>query len=184
MHFDPPLAGPGYPRLLNPWRKPYRTTDGYLCAMPYTDLHWRRFFAEAGAPEIAADPRFTSIAERTKNIEALYELAGNFIAGRSTGQWLAAFSRLEIPASRMNRLEDLRNDEHLRGTGFFKTIDDPAMGRLQFPGVPVRLDRKQLAVGMPPRLGQHTAEVLASIGMASQAAAAPLPDATRSPSAL
>ncbi len=49
-------------------------------------------------------------------------------------------ARLEIPASRMNRLEDLQNDEHLRATGFFRAVDDPAMGTLRFPGVPVLID--------------------------------------------
>jgi len=167
LHFEPALAGAGYPRLLNPWRKPFRTLDGYLCAMPYTDQHWKRFFIEAGEPALAADPRFTTIADRTQHIEALYEIADRIIATRTTAQWLEACARLEIPASRMNRLEDLQDDEHLKATGFFLTIDDPAMGRLRFPGVPVQFDGQRLPVRMPPRLGQHTAEVLASIGVAS-----------------
>jgi crotonobetainyl-CoA:carnitine CoA-transferase CaiB-like acyl-CoA transferase len=165
QHFEPPLAGPGYPRLLNPWRRPYRTTDGHVCAMPYTDAHWCRFFIEAGAPELALDDRFTNISARTRNIEKLYELAAQFIAGRSTGTWLEIFNRLEIPASRMNRLEDLQQDEHLSATGFFETLHDPAMGMLRFPGVPVKFDHVRPPISMAPRLGEHTAEVLAEIGM-------------------
>jgi crotonobetainyl-CoA:carnitine CoA-transferase CaiB-like acyl-CoA transferase len=172
LHFEPALAGAGYPRLLNPWRKPFRTLDGYLCAMPYTDQHWKRFFIEAGEPALTADVRFTTIADRTKNIEALYEIADRIIATRTTAQWLDVCARLEIPASRMNRLEDLQGDEHLKATGFFSMIDDAAMGRLRFPGVPVQFDGQRLPVRMPPRLGQHTAEVLASIGIAPAAAEA------------
>jgi crotonobetainyl-CoA:carnitine CoA-transferase CaiB-like acyl-CoA transferase len=171
LHFEPALAGAGYPRLLNPWRKPFRTL-GYLCAMPYTDQHWKRFFIEAGEPALTADVRFTTIADRTKNIEALYEIADRIIATRTTAQWLDVCARLEIPASRMNRLEDLQGDEHLKATGFFSMIDDAAMGRLRFPGVPVQFDGQRLPVRMPPRLGQHTAEVLASIGIAPAAAEA------------
>lgn len=165
QHFVPPLAAPGYPRLLNPFRKPFRTLDGYLCAMPYTDQHWQRFFVEADEHALAADARFTNIALRTQHIEALYEAADRIIATRTTGQWLAVCARLEIPASKMNRLEDLAGDEHLRATGFFETIDDAAMGTLSFPGVPVKLDGKRLPLRMPPRLGQHTEEVLAEIGL-------------------
>jgi crotonobetainyl-CoA:carnitine CoA-transferase CaiB-like acyl-CoA transferase len=164
-HFEPPLAAPGYPRLLNPYRKPFRTLDGYLCAMPYTDQHWKRFFIEAGEPALADDPRFADISLRTKNIEALYEIADRIIPTRTTAQWLEVFSRLEIPASKMNRLEDLQSDEHLVATGFFETIEDPAMGTLHFPGVPVQIDGRRLPVRMAPRLGQHTEEVLASIGV-------------------
>ena len=164
LHFEPALSGPGYPRLLNKWRRPYRTTDGYLCAMPYTDQHWKRFFVEAGERALAADARFTDIAARTKHIAALYEIAGNIIATRSTGAWIEIFNRLEIPASPMNRLEDLQEDEHLRATGFFETIHDPKMGTLVFPGVPVKFDKARPPVRMAPRLGEHTDEVLAEIG--------------------
>lgn len=167
LHFQPALSGPGYPRLLNKWRKPYRTTDGYICAMPYTDAHWRRFFIEAGEPELAADQRFADIAARTRHIETLYEIAARIIAGRSTEAWLEMFQRLEIPASRMNRLADLPENEHLRETGFFEVIQDPEMGQLVFPGVSVKFDRARPPVNMAPRLGQHTAEVLAEIGVCS-----------------
>jgi crotonobetainyl-CoA:carnitine CoA-transferase CaiB-like acyl-CoA transferase len=158
--FDPPCGGMGYPRLLNPFRKPYKTTDGYVCAMPYTDRHWQRFFTEAGRADLAGDPRFANITERTKNIVALYELAEQILAQRSTAQWLEVLDRLEIPASRMNRLEDLATDPHLVETGFFETIDDPAMGRLRFAGVPVKFNGQRPPVRMAPRLGEHTDEVL------------------------
>ena len=175
QHFEPPLAGPGYPRLLNRWRRPYRTTDGHVCAMPYTDAHWCRFFIEAGAPELVLDDRFTDISARTRNIEKLYELAAQFIAGRSTATWLEIFNRLEIPASRMNRLEDLPQDEHLSATGFFETLRDPMMGTLKFPGVPVKFDHVRPPVRMAPRLGEHTAELLAELGMKPVASNEPQP---------
>jgi crotonobetainyl-CoA:carnitine CoA-transferase CaiB-like acyl-CoA transferase len=165
QHFEPPLAAAGYPRLLNPWRKPFKTLDGHLCAMPYTDAHWHRFFIEAGRPDLADDARFATISDRTAHIEALYELADSILATRSTDDWLAVCERLEVPASRMNRLEDLPKDAHLVATGFFETLDDPAMGTLRFPGAPVRIDGEKLPLRMPPRLGQHTADVLAEIGV-------------------
>jgi crotonobetainyl-CoA:carnitine CoA-transferase CaiB-like acyl-CoA transferase len=165
QHFEPPLAAAGYPRLLNPWRKPFKTLDGYLCAMPYTDAHWQRFFIEAGRPDLADDARFATISDRTANIAALYELADSILATRGTGDWLAVCERLEVPASRMNRLEDLPKDDHLVATGFFESLDDPAMGTLRFPGAPVRIDGEKLPLRMPPRLGQHTADVLAEIGV-------------------
>jgi crotonobetainyl-CoA:carnitine CoA-transferase CaiB-like acyl-CoA transferase len=165
--FDPPCGGMGYPRLLNPFRKPYKTTDGYVCAMPYTDAHWQRFFTEAGRADLAVDPRFANITERTKNIVALYELAEQILAQRSTAQWLEVLDRLEIPASRMNRLEDLAADPHLVETAFFETIDDPAMGRLRFAGVPVKFNGRRPPVRMAPRLGEHTEEVLHAVSSAA-----------------
>ena len=167
QHFDPALAGPGYPRVLNRWHRPYQTTDGFVCAMPYTDAHWRRFFIEAGQPALAADERYADITARTAHIESLYETAADIMRTRTTADWIATFNRLEIPASEMRRLEDLQQDPHLRQTGFFETIDDPAMGRLVFPGVPVKFDRSRPPVRMAPRLGEHTAEVLAELGLSA-----------------
>lgn len=170
QHFEPPLAPAGYPRLLNQWRRPYRTTDGFLCVMPYTDVHWQRFFREAGAPGLATDERFRDIGSRTRHIEALYELAAQLIALRSTDDWLKAFGQLEIPVAKMNRLQDLQRDEHLMATGFFETLQDAAMGTLRFPAVPVKFDQVRPLLGMPPRLGQHTQELLAEIGLPAKPA--------------
>ena len=181
LHFDPPLSGPGYPRLLNKWRKPYRTTDGYLCAMPYTDQHWKRFFLEAGEKVLAEDARFKDIAARTKNIEKLYEIAARIIATRSSAHWTEAFKRLEIPASPMKRLADLQGDEHLVATGFFEVIEDPKMGKLVFPGVPVKFDNARPKVRMAPRLGEHTGEVLAEVGLHPEQPAASAASTSTSP---
>jgi len=163
-HFEPPLAPAGYPRLLTPWRRPWRTADGHVCMMPYTNAHWRRFFAEVGAPMLADDARFVDVGARTRHIGELLEIAGGHVARGTTAHWLATCERLEIPAAPVSRLDDLPADPHLVATGFFATLDDPAMGTLRFPGVPVSFDGARPPVGMPPRLGQHTRQSLAAAG--------------------
>ncbi|HEX2543546.1 MAG TPA: CoA transferase [Ramlibacter sp.] len=163
-HFAPPLAPPGYPRVLAPHRRPYRTRDGYVCVLPYTDAHWRRFFGEAGMAETAADPRFANLSARTQHIAELYALLADVLTTRSTDDWIATCERLEIPCARMNRLEDLEADPHLQATGFFRTVSDPHMGELRFPAPPVRMDHQPLPVRMAPRLGEHTREVLREVG--------------------
>ncbi|MGC3985363.1 MAG: CoA transferase [Pseudorhodoferax sp.] len=168
QHFEPPLSAPGYPRVLAPWRRPYRTADGHVAMMPYTDLHWQRFFAEVGAPRHAADARFQGIANRTRHIAELLELASTYVVRESTAHWLATCERLEIPAAPIARLEDLAQDPHLAATGFFETVQDGALGALRFPGTPVRFDGQRVPVAMPPRLGQHTREQLAAAGLAPQ----------------
>ena len=168
QHFEPPLSAPGYPRVLAPWRRPYRTADGYVSMMPYTNAHWQRFFAEVGAPEMAADERFINMASRTRHIAELLQIAGGFVARQDTAYWIAACERMEIPASPITRLEDLPSDPHLQATGFFATLDDPSMGRMRFPGVSVRFNGERADVGMPPRLGEHTRSVLEAAGLAAQ----------------
>ena len=56
-------------------------------------------------------------------------------------------------------------DKHLRETEFFKVIDDPKMGHVRFTGVPVMFDGQRPDIKFPPRLGEHTREVLAEAGV-------------------
>lgn len=165
LHFDPPRGNAGYPRVLAPLRRPYRTADGHVCMMPYTDTHWRSFFLAVQRPDLADDARFASIAARTRHIETLYELTGQIVAGHSTAHWLALCEALQIPVAQVNRLAELPDDPHLAATGFFASLHDPAMGTLRFAGAPVRFDGERPPVRMPPRLGEHTAAVLTDVGV-------------------
>jgi crotonobetainyl-CoA:carnitine CoA-transferase CaiB-like acyl-CoA transferase len=174
----------GYPRTLTPWRKPYQTADGYVCILPYTDNHWKRFFEGSGNPAIAADPRFTDIAARTRHIGELYELVGTIMLQRSTEDWLEFCAQQEIPATRMNSLDDLEQDPHLQSVDFFVDIPDTEQKTYRFTRSPVRMEQGNVEPAMPPRLGEHTWEILSQAGLsetqitamkASKAAIGPAP---------
>ncbi|WP_242127373.1 CoA transferase [Sphingobium sp. Sx8-8] len=167
-HFVPPLAPPVYPRVMSPSRKPHKTIDSYICVMPYTDAHWRDFFAEVGTPEIAFEERFTGISRRTQNIDALYALAAQHIATKTTAEWIDIFNRLQIPAAPMLELVDLLEDEHLAQTGFFEVLDDEKIGKVRFTGVPVLIDGERLPINFPPRLGEHGRIILAEAGLTEE----------------
>lgn len=162
--FIPPLGTTGYSRVLAPSRRPYRTSDGYICVMPYTDEHWRRFFCEVGRPELASDVRFSGMHERTINIEALYSILAQSLLRKTTREWTEVFDRLDIPNAAVNRIEDLLEDEHLEAAEFFRTVDG---GTMRLVGQGVRFDGKNCPANMPPRLGQHSRELLAEAGYSS-----------------
>ena len=117
--FEPPEGPMGYSRVLTPSRRPYKTLDGYICLLAYTDPQWERFWAEVGVPELKDDPRFDSLASRADNIEAVYSLAGEYIATRNTAEWLEVLPRLEIPCGEIVELESLPDDPHLQAVEFF-----------------------------------------------------------------
>jgi crotonobetainyl-CoA:carnitine CoA-transferase CaiB-like acyl-CoA transferase len=172
MHFCPALSGAGYPRVMAPWRKPYRTLDGHVCMMPYTDAHWQRFFLAVDRPQLAGDPRFASQASRTAHIAELLQTVGEQVAQHDTRHWLQTCERLEIPAAPVARMDALPQDPHLQATGFFVQLQDPAMGTVQFARSSVRIDGHQPPPVMPPRLGEHTAALLAEAGWSAARIAA------------
>jgi len=165
QHFRPPLSEPGYPRLLSAWRRPYPTLDGFVCIIPYTDQHWQQFFKAVGQPEFLNDPRFQGLAARTKNIDALYAALAAQVHQQTTAYWLAICNALDIPNAPYNRLSDLEQDPQLVATGFFQQMQDPQLGTLVTTAAPLRFEGESAALKFPPRLGQHSREIMQEIGM-------------------
>jgi len=164
--FDPPLGPMGYTRVLAPWRRPYATSDGYICMLAYTDIQWRRFWQETGRPELGDDARFVTLASRSDNIGELYRIAGECVAGRTTADWIETLGRLEIPAAPIASLEELETDPHLRQVGFFRKATHPTEGAIVMPDNPVRFGRTPAEISrLQPKLGEHSAEILREAGL-------------------
>jgi crotonobetainyl-CoA:carnitine CoA-transferase CaiB-like acyl-CoA transferase len=155
----------GYPRSVDSWRRPYRTADGYACIMPYTDANWQCFFAAVQRPDLAADTRFHGMAARSRNIGALLEQMSGILGAQTTEHWINLCTSLEIPCAPINRLEDLENDPHLQAVGFFESLPFDEDTRFHFPRFPVRMSDSYVEPTVPPRLGQHTEEVLRQMAL-------------------
>lgn len=165
--FEPPLGPPGYGRLLQPNRRPYRTSDGHLCVLVYTDAHWRSFFEAIGRPEeFEANPLFHDIRVRVARYDEAYGFVAAELARRSTAEWLELLERHDIPFSPMHDLDSLIDDPHLETVGFFQEMDHPSEGRIRLTSPPATWSRTQPSIrSAPPRVGEHTREVLAEAGL-------------------
>jgi len=167
--FVPPEGEPGYVRVLSPERKPYTTSDGYICMLAYTDKQWRSFWDLAQKPEFHDDPRFSSMAVRAQHIDELYAITGGLLVERTTAEWLELLRTAEIPCGPVNRLEDLRSDQQLEATGFFRAHEHPTEGAMEVPDTAFRFDRQALPVHHhAPGLGEHSREVLGEAGYSEQ----------------
>lgn len=168
----------GYPRAVSPFRRPYRTADGYVAILPYVDAHWRAFFEVAGRPELLEDPRFADYRSRSEHIDALYAELDAIAPTRTTAEWLEALQAASVPCMPVHDLDAVLEDPHLAGTGFFETRTHPAGGTYRAMRPPVRFAAADCDVRRdPPRLGEHTAEVLAEVGYSATS----LPAASRRP---
>jgi len=139
--FVPPLGPMGYSRVLSPQRRPYRTRDGFVALLPYTDAQWRRFFTLSGRRDLADDPRYVDAVSRARHFDALYQDLADIVAEHDTGHWLSVLADADIPHSRVNTLEDLFDDPHLKQTGFFQQMEHASEGRLMVPSIPLRFSR-------------------------------------------
>lgn len=164
--FRPPVGKAGYARALSPQRRPHATRDGHLCMLAYTDKQWRSFWDLVGEPEMTADPRFVTMAARSRNIDALYGIAGALFAQRTTAEWLELLRRAEIPSGPVNSFDDLRGDPQLQAIGFFRPYEHPSEGSIEMPDTAFRFDRQSLPVRHhQPRLGEQGREILREAGL-------------------
>ena len=164
--FQPALDSPGYKRVLNKWRRPFQTKDGFLAILPYTDAHWKSFFEVAGRGDLLADARFRTLASRLSHIELLYEELGKIATTRTNAEWLDVLDRASVPAMVVNTLDTILTDPQLTATGFWKTIEHPTEGALRTPDVAATYQRTPGSIRLPqPRLGEHSVEILREAGL-------------------
>ena len=165
LFFEPPLGSFGYPRMLDPNRRPYRTRDGYVSAMVYTDAHWQRFFVLAGRPEMRDDPRYATIAGRTERIGELYAFIARTLAEMTTAEAVQRLDEADIPVSPVHTPQTLLEDPHIAEVGLFEAVEHPTEGTIRPAGIASRWSASQPAVlRQAPRLGEHTREILAELG--------------------
>lgn len=171
--FDPPLGPTGYARLTTPHRRPYRTKDGYVCILPYSDKQWASFFEIAGRPELKDDPRFKDHSTRTTHIDEIYRILAEAMLEKSTDEWVRLAESVEIPVAKVNDLDDLLEDEHLKAVGLFQTFEHPTEGRVRLSGPPATFSKTPAEIRrQAPRFGENGAELLRELGYSEREIAA------------
>jgi len=159
--FQPALGTMGYDSVRRGVRKPYPTKDSHLAFLPYSDLHWHKFFHLVGKPELAADPRFATFPARQKNYDAVFGFVRETLAGRTTAEWVQLFANADIPMSAVNEIDDMLEHPHLKSVDFWQLLEHPTEGTLRMASNPIGLKRTPPSIRrLPPRLGEHTREVL------------------------
>ena len=143
---------------------PYGTfavIDGFLNVAVASDAQFQRFCEAIRAPELAEDQRFATNALRQA---AKHELAGLIETHLRRGtceEWLARFEQFGIPAGPILDMEEAFASPLATGRQMRLEIEHPTAGRISQVGAPWKLDGRSSPIRMPPpRLGEHTDEVL------------------------
>lgn len=164
--FAPPLAPTGYARLLTRHRRPFATRDGYMCILPYSDANWRDMFGFLGRADLREDVRFHHISGRTEHIDTLYGAIADAAPRHSSAEWQEFCDERSIACMPVQGLDEVQQDPHVQDVKLFSVEQHPSEGPYNAIRSPVTFSEAPFEIRHhAPRLGEHTAEVLAELGM-------------------
>lgn len=163
------------PRSAHPSVSPsqlFRTADGWLFVMAQLPKFWTILLERIGRPELAADSRFGTPAQRLANRDALTAALDACFGEHPTAYWLEQLTG-HVPAAPVYSLAQALDNPFLAKIGMIGSIDHPDRPKLRVLSNPIRLGGQRLPNRRAPRLGEHTEAVLAGAGF-DQAALAEL----------
>jgi crotonobetainyl-CoA:carnitine CoA-transferase CaiB-like acyl-CoA transferase len=141
----------------------FRATDGELMVVVGNDGQFARTCQVLGAPELATDPKFIKNNDRVKHGKEIMAIYAGLFLKKPVAYWLDELEKAGVPSGPINDFEQVFADPHVQSRGMKITVDHPfehslslIRNALTFSGTPVKEYR------YPPRLGEHTREILSS----------------------
>ncbi|HLE44841.1 MAG TPA: CoA transferase [Methylomirabilota bacterium] len=141
----------------------FETADRPFILAAGNDKLFRLTCEVAGRPELADDPRFGTNEARVRNRADLIPVLQEIFRTKPAAWWLEALEDAGVPCAPVRRLDEVFASPE--GVAVIQEIEDPVRGLLRLVADPIRLFGELPAVRRPPpRLGEHTDEVLSELG--------------------
>ena len=139
----------------------FETSDGWINLGVANDDIWRRFCAAAGTAELADDRRFATAPDRVRNRDALVPLIKAVIKQRTRNEWLKRLDDGGVPCGAIRTVAEVCDSELLRARGMIAEMPHMSAGNVKGIKSAIHLSETVLnAYDAPPKLGEHTREVL------------------------
>jgi crotonobetainyl-CoA:carnitine CoA-transferase CaiB-like acyl-CoA transferase len=143
----------------------FRTKDGYINIAANQQQQWEDLASVLGVPGLTTDPRFAERDTRKKNRALLTPLLEARLTTADTAHWVDVLNARGIPSGAIASLEEALTSPQIAHRQSIATIEDPELGPLQLFNLTAKFEKTPGSVDAPPpRLSQHTDEILAALG--------------------
>lgn len=161
----PAKSGSGHESLC-PYQVFQAADDLILVGIANNNL-WERFCKLVGRDDLLEDPRFATNATRVDHFDTTVAITQDIIATRPRAEWLSELQRIGVPCSAVNTMADVMTEPQAAARGIFMDYEHPQIGAHKAIAHPVQFDNiVRKVTRVPPRLGEHTREVLREAGIA------------------
>lgn len=159
----PPQAGNDHPTGIP--TGVFATADGHINIAASGQTMFRRLCGALGAPELAEDPRFRTMADRSRYRQELNTELGKVLRAKPSAEWIEILNRAGVPSGPILNVKEVFENEQVRHLGLAQPVRHAERGEMRVQGLPVTLSRTPGAIRRAaPLHGEHTDEILRELG--------------------
>ena len=163
----PGRHGTAFP-LIAPYEA-FAASDGEIMILAANDHLFAAFCSAIGAPELAADPRFSTNPDRVANRDELIALVADRLASEPVATWLERLDEAGVPAAPVHDIGQVAEDEQTSALGILQALEHSSVEDFRTIALPLTTDGERAQHrSAPPTLGEHTAEVLSELGYSDE----------------
>jgi crotonobetainyl-CoA:carnitine CoA-transferase CaiB-like acyl-CoA transferase len=143
----------------------FAAKDGYLVIAAQVDDAWKRFAKLAGGEAFAADTRLHSGSGRNQHRLEILPVARAWAAARTVAECLAALDAIDVPAAKVQRIDEVLADPQIAARGMMIEQEHPVLGKVRLPNLPFHFSESDTTQAVPaPLMGQHNRPIAAGLG--------------------
>ena len=147
----------------------FRTKDGYMNLAVAGQEIWGRFAKAMGREDWIDDERYANPPARSQNRDALGEEIEEITVNRTTAEWVETMNETGVPAGEINDIGQVFKNPQVQHLGLAQPVNSHERGPTQVVGQPILMSRTPSSIASPPPLaGEHSNEILTSLGYSAE----------------